>query len=72
MKKSITLLHVLEHLVTEEDIQEILQAHGYKDTARKLSVSLLLRFLVMAATHEWKSFRYATDVATAYGLPSVH
>ncbi|GED17707.1 hypothetical protein [Aneurinibacillus migulanus] len=46
MKKFITLLHVLEHLVTEEDIQEILQAQGYKDTARKLSVSLLLRFLI--------------------------
>ncbi|MMZ57509.1 hypothetical protein D1872_194430 [compost metagenome] len=59
MKKSIPLLHVLDHLVTEEDIQEILQTHGYKDTARKLSVSLLLRFLIMAATHEWKSFRHA-------------
>nr|WP_236693053.1 IS4 family transposase [Aneurinibacillus tyrosinisolvens] len=72
MKKSITLLHVLEHLITKEDVQEILQDHEYKDTARKLSVPILLRFLVMAATHEWKSFRHAADVATAHGLPSVH
>jgi IS4 transposase len=72
MKKSTTLLHMLEHLITEEDIQEILQARGYQDTARKLSVSMLLRFLMMAATREWKSFRHTADVAAAHGLPSVH
>ncbi|GEN34930.1 hypothetical protein ADA01nite_23900 [Aneurinibacillus danicus] len=36
MKKSITLLRVLKHLVSEEEIQEIAASHGYKDTARKL------------------------------------
>ncbi|WP_161798155.1 hypothetical protein [Aneurinibacillus tyrosinisolvens] len=52
MKKSITLLGALEHFVMEEDIGEILQVQGYKDMARKLSISMLLQFLIMTATHE--------------------
>nr|MCC3377696.1 IS4 family transposase [Cohnella sp. REN36] len=72
MKKSTTLLDLLKHLVSEEDVQTIVASHGYQDVGRKLPINTLLQFLVMAATHEWKSLRHAADVGQAYGLPSVH
>jgi hypothetical protein len=72
MKKSTTLLSLLEHLISNEDIQTLLDRHKYKDTAREFTVSMLLRFLVMAAANEWKAFRHGADVSQAYDLQVFH
>ena len=72
MKKFTTFLHILEQMIPEKNVQAIAESADYTDTARKVTISTLLRFMVMAATHEWKSFRHVADVAETYGLPSVH
>ena len=59
-------------MIPDKDVQAIAEAADYTDTARKLTISTLLRFMIMAATYKWKSFRHAADVSETYGLPSVH
>lgn len=72
MKKSTTLFDALEHLLTKEDLTDIAARHGYQEIGRKMTFSVLLRVLILAAVHEWKSFRHAADVAEAYGVPAFH
>ncbi|MBN6187684.1 hypothetical protein JQN58_12305 [Aneurinibacillus sp. BA2021] len=47
MKKSTTLLDLLKHLVSEEDVQMIVASHGYQDVGRKLPINTLLQFFVI-------------------------
>ena len=72
MEQSTTLLTILESLISEEDIQAIIDKHKYQEVARKFTVKALVHMFVMAAANEWKSFRHSADVATSYGLPAVN
>ena len=71
MAKNTTIFALLQNFISQEEIAEILADFGFEDTARKCDVSTLLSYLVGAATFEWKSLRYASDVATEKGLKSV-
>ena len=71
MAKNTTIFTYLQNFISQEDIDEILVEFGFEDTARKCDVPTLLHYLVGAATFEWKSLRYAADVATEKGLKSV-
>lgn len=70
MKKAITFLTILKHLITEDDIRTILKQYGYVDITRKFTVSSLLDFFAIASVNQWKSFRTGGDIATSYGLCS--
>ncbi|MEZ2657245.1 hypothetical protein [Aneurinibacillus aneurinilyticus] len=37
-----------------------------------MTFSVLLCVRILAAVHEWKSFRHAADVAETYGVPAFH
>jgi hypothetical protein len=71
MAKNTTIFTLLQNFISQEEIDGILAEFGFEDTARKCDVPTLLNYLVGAATFEWKSLRYASDVATEKGLKSV-
>ncbi|MDO0878253.1 IS4 family transposase [Anoxybacillus gonensis] len=59
-------------MVSDEDLQSITEAVGYHDTSETFTVRTLVDFFLLAALHEWKSFRHGADVAKMYGLPTFH
>jgi hypothetical protein len=72
MKKNSILLNTLQSIWTQKEIDETLQACGYRDTARKFSVSQLLNFWVYAAIGKWDSFRDSEEQMKGHlGLVSV-
>ena len=71
MAKNTTIFTLLQNFISQEEVDGILAEFGFEDTARKCDVPTLLNYLVGAATFEWKSLRYASDVATGKGLKSV-
>lgn len=71
MAKNTTIFTLLQNFISQEEINGILADLQFEDTARKCDVPTLLNYLVGAATFEWKSLRYAADVAPAQGLKSV-
>jgi len=71
MAKNTTIFTLLQNFISQEEINGILAEFGFEDTARKCNVPTLLNYLIGVATFEWKSLRYASDVATEKGLKSV-
>ncbi|KOY81440.1 IS4 family transposase [Lysinibacillus macroides] len=71
MVKNTAIFTLLQNFISQEEINGILAEFQFKDTARKCDVPTLLNYLVGAAIFEWKSLRYASDVATEKGLKSV-
>ncbi|EIT83726.1 transposase of IS5377-like element [Fictibacillus macauensis ZFHKF-1] len=71
MTKHTTTHALIQNFLSEEELQEILAVFNFKETARKCTVSMLLAYLLEAATHEWKSLRYAADVGPSGGLTAV-
>ena len=71
MAKNTTIFTLLQNFISQDEIDGILAEFGFKDKARKCDVPTLLNYLVGAATFEWKSLRYASDVATEKGLTFV-
>lgn len=72
MNKHTTLPNLMQKIVSDEDIQTITEAVGYHDSSRKFTVRTLIDFFLLAAVHEWKSFRHGADVAPTYQLPRFH
>lgn len=72
MHKHTTLPNLMQKMVSDEDLQSITEAVGYHDTSRTFTVRTLVDFFLLAALHEWKSFRHGADVAKMYGLPTFH
>ncbi|SCC57383.1 hypothetical protein GA0061087_11011, partial [Priestia flexa] len=72
MKKNITFPNLLQKIVSEEERAIIQTAIGYKDTARKLDVLTLIKYLICASMNEFKSYRHCADVGEQYGLPQVN
>ena len=71
MAKNTTIFTLLQNFISQEEVDGILAEFGFDDTARKCDVPTRLNYLVGAAIFEWKSLRYASDVATEKGLKSV-
>ena len=71
MAKNTTVFTLFQNFISQEEIDEILAELHFEDKARKCDVPPLLNYLVGAATFEWKSLRYAADVAMEKGLKSV-
>ena len=57
--------------IEKEEINGILAEFQFEDKARKCCVPTLLNYLVGAVAFEWKSLRYASDMATEKGLKPV-
>lgn len=57
MQKATILLDILQAIWTEKERKEVVQSHGYQDSARKCTVSEMLKFWISAAIGGWKSFR---------------
>ncbi|MBE2917021.1 IS4 family transposase, partial [Anoxybacillus flavithermus] len=57
MHKHTTLPNLMQKIVSDEDLQSITEAVGYHDTSRTFTVRTLVDFFLLAALHEWKSFR---------------
>ena len=72
MSKHTTLPNLMQKIVSDEDLQSIIEAVGYHDTSRTFTVRTLVDFFLLAALQEWKSFRHGADVAKMYGLPTFH
>jgi len=71
MAKNTTIFTLLQNFISQEEIDGILAEFSFEDTARKCDVPTLLNYLVGAAAFEWKSLRYASDVAIEKGLKPV-
>ncbi|KIP20013.1 hypothetical protein JV16_02824 [Anoxybacillus ayderensis] len=72
VNKHTTLPNLIQKIVSDEDLQSMIEAVGYQDTSRTFTVRTLVDFFLLAALHEWKSFRHGADVAKMYGLPTFH
>lgn len=68
MKKSTTFTTLVQTLLTEDDVNEILQELQYKDTATKFTVNQLLLFFMHAALGQWDSYRSGVGQAVTSGL----
>ncbi|WP_066826756.1 IS4 family transposase [Clostridium tepidiprofundi] len=71
MKKSNTIIDIMQVLLTEQEVKEVCDILGYKDTSRKFTVYSLLKFFIAAATGEWKSFRHGAENTADYGLETI-
>ena len=71
-KKNTIFPNLIRKFVSPEELDLLIEAVGYEDTARKLDVMTLIQYLITAATCEWKSFRYCADVGPSVGLPEVN
>ncbi|MED5014896.1 hypothetical protein P9859_11540, partial [Geobacillus stearothermophilus] len=69
MNKHTTLPNLMQKLVSDEEIQLIAEAVGYRDSSRTFTLRELIHFFLLAAMHQWKSFRHGADVGPLYGLP---
>lgn len=63
MNKNTIFPNLIQKFVAPEELELLIEAVGYEDTAHKLDVMALIQYLITAATCEWKSFRYCADVA---------
>ena len=71
MNKNTTLQTLIQNFLSETELQSILEALNYKDTARKCTVSTLISYLTCAAADEWKNLCHSADVSPSVGLISV-
>ncbi|PTX64731.1 hypothetical protein C8P63_102226, partial [Melghirimyces profundicolus] len=53
MSKNNTVLRSLQLLLSQDELQTILEEHKYWDPARKLTVSEFLKFSVTMAIEKW-------------------
>ncbi|WP_162160633.1 hypothetical protein [Paenibacillus gorillae] len=72
MKKSNTILPILQTVLTPEEVESIVKTVGYVDTARKFTVYQLLHYWVAVASEEWSGYRFGADHAASSGLSPVH
>jgi len=72
MKKNTIFPNLIQKFVSPEELDLLIEAVGYEDTARKLDVMTLIQYLITAAASEWKSFRYCADVGPNVGLTAVN
>lgn len=68
MIKNTTSHLLFQNFLSETELQAILVAFNYTDTARKCTVSTVISYLISAATNEWKSLRHAADTGPSAGL----
>ena len=68
MNKNTTIFTLIQNFLSETELQAILAEFNYVETARKCTVSTILKYLLGAATNEWKSLRHAADVGPSNGL----
>lgn len=71
MSKSTSLPHLLQSVISREELAELLAEVEYVDVARKFTVYDLLLFLAEAAHQQWSGYRDAEPRLAASGLKSV-
>lgn len=52
MHKRIILPSLLQKIVSEEEVQDIIELVSYRDITQKFGVQTIINFFVMAATNE--------------------
>jgi hypothetical protein len=72
MNKHNTLPNLMQKIVSDAEIQTIAKAGGYCDPSRTFTLRTLTNFFLLAAVHQWKSFRHGADVSHMHGLPKFH
>jgi hypothetical protein len=72
MKKSTTILSILQSVLTPEEVESAVQQSHYTDNARKFTTYHLLQYWCLAAFEQWESYRSGVDHAVSSGLVSVH
>lgn len=60
LKQSSIFLHLIQSLLSDQDLQT---------SVRKFDVRILIHYLVTAAIQEWKNFQHSVDAACEAGLP---
>lgn len=72
MKNTITMMPILQSIITPEELNATAVLVHYEDKARKFTLFHLLQFWCQAALEQWDSFRSGVDHAAAHGLPTIH
>ncbi len=72
MKKNTTFHNLFQKIVSHKEVAIIQDIVGYKDTARKLDVLMLIPYFLCASMNELKSYRDCADVGDQYGLPKIN
>lgn len=64
-------MKVLQALITENFINECTKENNFKDTARKITVSVYFKYIFSACIFKWKSYRETHILGRLFNLPSV-
>lgn len=70
--KNILFSNLIQKFVFPEELNLLIEAVSYEDTAGKLDVMTLIEYFITAVTCEWKSYQYCADVRPSVGLPSIN
>lgn len=69
MKHFTPISHILQESITEKEIKKIVESFGYKDTGRIVTVTVLIRYLVLSAIVRCSGFRELAQLGEKYNLP---
>jgi Transposase DDE domain len=68
MNKNTMFPHLIQKIISLNEINRIKETLEYNDSANKIDVFTLLQYMISAAAHEWKSYRHSAEVGSNYGL----
>lgn len=71
MKKNKPILRILQEIISEKELAEIVAKYNYQDVGRKMTVMQLLRYFLLAAMLQSKSFREVAIQGQFYNLEKV-
>lgn len=71
MNKNKPIAKILQEVITEKELGQIVEKHGYKDVGRKMTVMLLLRYFLLGAMVQSKSYRELAVQGQLCGLKRV-
>lgn len=71
MDKNITIMKVLQEIITNKFIEKCTEENNFKDTARKITVSIFFKYMFSSCIFGWKSYRETYILGKCLNLPSV-
>ena len=71
MKEFTPILKILQAVITDDELNNILNTLGYQDKGRILTVGVFFRYLLLSAILKSDGYRELHTQGVQYGLPKV-
>lgn len=71
MEKYKPIARILQEVISEEELERLVEKHHYKETGRKMTVKVLLQYFMLGAMVESRSFRELSIQGREYKLRKV-